>query len=80
MAIIVLILFIFLQKTEAYVLVPKIMQKTIGVSPLAILVAILVGFKLAGIFGILLSVPIVATINVVIKEWDTLKTLAHTES
>jgi predicted PurR-regulated permease PerM len=75
LAFIVLITYIFLQKLEGYVLVPKIMEKTIGVSPLVILVAILTGYKLAGIFGILLAVPIVAAINVVVEEWDVLKSL-----
>jgi len=75
LAIVVLVLYILFQKIEAYFLVPKIMQRTIGVSPLVILVAILVGFKVAGVFGILLSIPIVAAANVVIHEWDTLKTM-----
>lgn len=77
LALVVLVLYVVLQKTEAYILVPKIMQKTIGVSPLVILVAILVGFKLSGILGILLSIPIVATVNVVINEWDYLKELGN---
>ncbi|GAC1412071.1 MAG: AI-2E family transporter [Candidatus Doudnabacteria bacterium] len=75
LAVVVLISYVFLQKLEGYVLVPKIMEKTIGVSPLVILVAILIGYKLSGIFGILLAVPIVAVINVVVEEWDTLKLL-----
>ncbi len=75
LALVVIVLYIFFQKTEAYFLVPKIMQKTIGVSPLVILVAILIGFKVAGVFGILLSIPIVAAANVVIHEWETVKML-----
>ncbi len=73
LAVVVMIMYIVLSKIEGYVLVPKIMQKTVGVSPLVILVAILIGFKLAGIFGILLAVPVVAVIQVIIEEWDTLK-------
>ena len=68
-----MIMYIVLSKIEGYVLVPKIMQKTVGVSPLVILLAILIGFKLAGIFGILLAVPVVAVIQVIIEEWETLK-------
>ncbi len=72
LAIFVAILYVLLSKFEGYILVPKIMQRTIGVSPLVILVAILIGFKLAGIFGILLAVPVVAMVTVVIQEWGTL--------
>ncbi len=80
LAIVVLIMYVFLQKLEGYVLVPKIMEKTIGVSPLVILVGILVGYKLAGIFGILLSVPIVAVINVVVEEWGAIKKISAEKS
>ncbi len=56
----VVILYILVHELEGYVLVPKIMEKTIGTSPLAVLVALLVGYQLAGIVGLLLSVPLVA--------------------
>lgn len=73
LALAVLVSYILIQKFESYVLVPKVMEKTTGLSPLVILVAILIGFKLAGVFGILLAVPIVSTINVIFSEWGNLK-------
>ncbi len=69
LAVAVLVLYILVQKLEGYVLVPKIMQKTVGMSPLVVLVALLVGFKLAGILGLLLAVPLVGAIMVVINEF-----------
>jgi len=71
LAIGVAILYLIIQKTEGYILVPTVMKRTIGVSPLVILVAILVGLKLAGIFGVFLAVPIVAGINAYIQESKT---------
>jgi predicted PurR-regulated permease PerM len=65
----VLILYIIVQKTEGYVLVPKIMQKTVGTSPLVVLIALLVGFKLAGILGLLIAVPLAGAIMVAIQEF-----------
>lgn len=65
----VIILYILIQKTEGYVLVPKIMEKTVGTSPLVVLLALLIGFKLAGILGILLAVPLAGAITVVIQEF-----------
>lgn len=73
LAVIVIIFYVLVSKFEGYVLVPKVMQKTIGVSPLVILVAILVGFKLAGIFGVLLAVPVVAALNVLAAEWHFIR-------
>ena len=69
LAIAVLILYIIVQKIEGYVLVPKIMQKTVGTSPLVVLVALLIGFKLAGILGLLLAVPLVGAVTVLIQEF-----------
>ena len=66
----VLILYILVQKSESYVLVPKIMEKTIGTSPLVVLVALLIGFKLAGVVGLLLAVPLAGAIMVVIDEFS----------
>jgi predicted PurR-regulated permease PerM len=65
----VLILYIVIQKLENYVLVPKVMEKTVGTSPLVVLLSLLVGFKLAGILGLLIAVPVVSALNVVIAEF-----------
>lgn len=66
----VIILYILVQKTEGYILVPKIMERTIGTSPLVVLVALLVGFKLAGVLGLLVAVPLVGGIMVVVQEFS----------
>lgn len=65
----VIILYILIQKTEGYVLVPKIMEKTVGTSPLVVLLALLIGFKLAGILGVLLAVPLAGAVTVIIQEF-----------
>lgn len=65
----VIILYILIQKLEGLILVPKVMQKTIGVSPLVILLALLAGFKLAGIWGLLLAVPLVGIFQVFFTEY-----------
>ena len=68
LALFVLGLYILIQQTENYILVPKIMGKTIGANPLVILVAVLIGFKLAGIVGMLLAVPIVGAATVFLHD------------
>ena len=69
LALFVAVLYLLIQKAEGYVLVPKIMQKTVGVHPLVVLMAILVGFKLAGILGALLAVPVVAAGSVLFEAY-----------
>lgn len=67
----VLILYVIVQKTEGYVLVPKIMERTVGTSPLVVLVALLVGFKLAGVLGLLIAVPLVGALTVALNEFQS---------
>ena len=72
-AVIVLIFAIIIQQLENQFLVPKIMQKALGISPFVILVALLIGGRLAGVMGILLAVPTVAVISVISKEWPNIR-------
>jgi predicted PurR-regulated permease PerM len=58
-----------IQQFENAVLVPRIMQKTIGLSPIVVIVAILIGGKLMGIVGAAISIPVTAAIQVALKEW-----------
>ncbi len=58
-----------IQQIEAYLLVPKIMEKSAGVSPIVTLLALIIGFRVAGVVGAVLSVPIVITSRVLLKEF-----------
>ncbi len=57
------------QQLENYILVPKIMQKSAGISPLVVLLSIAIGAKLMGITGIIVAVPTVIILQVLIKEY-----------
>jgi len=59
------------QFIESNVLVPRIMERQVGVSPVSILVALLIGSSLLGLVGAILSVPTAAIIQVIIREhWE----------
>jgi len=58
-----LIFFIAAQQLESHILVPLLIKKLVGLNPVAVILAILVGAKLGGILGILLAVPIAAVID-----------------
>ena len=53
---------------ENHVLVPKVMEKQVGVSAVTVLVALLVGGSMLGLLGALLAVPTAAILQVVIQE------------
>src|SRR5688500_9411231 len=65
----VIIFFVLQQQLENHVLVPKVMERQVGVSPVAVIVALLVGGNLLGIAGAILAVPTVAIIQVLFTEW-----------
>lgn len=56
---------VILQFLEGNVLVPAVMQRAVGVSPLAVILGVTTGGVLAGIAGALLAVPLVAVIQVI---------------
>ncbi len=68
-AIAVIILYFIIQELENDIVVPKVMEKAVGLNPLISLFALLIGAKVAGILGILLSIPVTTSIIVIIKEF-----------
>ena len=66
-------LYIIVQQLESHVIVPVVMRKTVGLSPLVVVLALLIGAKLGGIFGIVLSVPITAVLAELVNDWDKKK-------
>lgn len=64
----VIVLYIIVQQLENNILVPKVMQKVSGFSPLVILLALLVGGEFFGIAGAVMAVPAVMTLGIIIKK------------
>jgi len=64
-----LIIYALAQQIESNFLVPRIMGKAVGLNPVIVIVAILIGGKLYGILGILLAVPLAAVISVIAEDW-----------
>jgi len=57
-----------IQQVENYIFVPKIMQKSAGLNPVITLLALSIGFKIQGISGALISIPIVLSLSVLLNE------------
>jgi predicted PurR-regulated permease PerM len=60
--------FTLIQQLEGNLLVPRVMARTVGLSPLLTIVAIMIGTRLMGILGALLAVPIAAALQVIVVE------------
>jgi len=65
----IIIAYILIQQLENNILVPKIMSKVIGLSPIFVIIAILIGNRLLGLGGAMLAVPVVAGIQVFFQEY-----------
>ena len=67
-ALIVLAVFLAYQQIENHVLQPLIYGRSVQLSPLAILIAVLVGAELAGVLGALAAIPIGGSVAVIAGE------------
>ena len=67
LALVVGAVYVVLQLLEGNVLVPVVMSNTIGISPLLVILALLVGAAAGGWVGALLGVPVAAAIEVMIE-------------
>jgi predicted PurR-regulated permease PerM len=65
----VAIFFVLQQQFENHVLVPKVMERQVGISPVTVILALLIGGKLLGILGAILAVPTAAILQVVVTEF-----------
>ncbi len=63
----VVIFAIVLQQLEGAVLVPRVMKNAVGMSPLTVVLAVLIGGSLAGPLGSLLAIPIGAAFQVLVS-------------
>ncbi len=56
--------YILIQQVETNVLIPRIMGRGLNLHPLVVLVAVILGGSLAGVLGVLIAAPTVATLRV----------------
>ena len=75
-ALLVVGLFLLVQQFEAHLIYPIVVKKVVGVPPLLVILSLLVGFKLFGFLGILLSVPMAGAIQEFVSDVDREKTRA----
>lgn len=66
--VLVFIMYIIVQQFENHFLVPKVMQRAVGLNPIFSIVAILVGAKLAGVPGALLAIPVATSLSVFLQD------------
>ena len=69
LGLLVIALYVLIQQLENHVIVPKVMSKSVGLNPLIVIVAFLVGAKIGGFIGVLLAVPVATAISVFLSDF-----------
>jgi predicted PurR-regulated permease PerM len=54
---------------ENYVIQPQIQRRAVEIEPFTVIVAVLFGATLFGLFGALLAIPAAAAIQIAVREW-----------
>ncbi len=62
-------LYFLIQQFENNIIVPKIMQKAVGVKPLTTIISLMVGIKLAGVLGAILAIPTYIVVKILFVEF-----------
>jgi predicted PurR-regulated permease PerM len=65
-AILVLVILVVIQMVDSNTLVPVVMGRVVALPALAVMIALLVGFALAGVIGALLAIPLAAALQVLV--------------
>jgi len=64
----ILITLTIIQQLESHVIVPQIMKKAVGLNPVVVILALLIGAKLGGTIGAILAVPIATALGVFVSD------------
>ena len=67
--IVLLVFFVLYQQLENHVLQPLVYGRTVQLSPLVVLVAILIGTEVAGVLGALAAIPVAGTLQILLRDW-----------
>jgi len=73
----VLAVFGIVQAIEGWLLTPYIVGDQVGLPPLVVMIALIVGGSLMGIWGMLVAIPLTAVLAVFASEWLTLYRSSH---
>lgn len=65
----VLLFLLFWRMVQDYVISPRVMGASVELHPLAALFGVLAGAEIAGILGVYLSIPVMASLRIVWRRW-----------
>jgi predicted PurR-regulated permease PerM len=63
-----LVLYTVSQQIESQIIVPQVMKRAVGLNPIVVILSLLIGFKLGGVLGAILAIPIATGVNIVVED------------
>ncbi len=76
-AIIVAAFYLIIHQFENHLIYPLVVTKVVGVPPILVILALLVGAELAGFLGVLLAVPLAAVLQELFADLDKKRGVRH---
>jgi predicted PurR-regulated permease PerM len=67
----VVALYVIIQQFENHLIYPLVVTRVVGVPPLLVILALIIGAELAGFLGVILSVPVAATIQELARDVES---------
>jgi predicted PurR-regulated permease PerM len=62
---VVIVVWTIIQNIEAVIVVPRIMGESLNLHPVVVIVGVIAGANIAGILGVLLAAPVIASLRVI---------------
>ncbi len=71
----VILLLALVRVSQDYVISPRVMGGEVALHPLAVIFGVLAGGEIAGVIGIYFSIPVMASLRVVVRRWRMFQTV-----
>ncbi|MCC7432610.1 AI-2E family transporter [Candidatus Peregrinibacteria bacterium] len=68
LALFLIIFYFAVSQVENNILVPLLMNKAVGLSPIIIIFALMVGFQFMGVLGLVLAIPVATIVSIFAKD------------
>jgi len=70
LALIVAGLYVIINQFESHLIHPLVVNKVVGIPPLLVILALIIGFELAGFLGVLIAIPVAAALREFLNDYD----------
>ena len=76
----VIAIYVIASQFENHLIYPLVVTRVVGIPPLLVILALIIGGQLAGFLGIILSVPIAATLRELARDYESGRLREHAEA